>query len=124
MSAYAIVTLLHEVIGALMDKRTPSPPFGYSRLCHYDRDDQIRIVALYAANKIRPPRIAFREGIDIAFVEALVAGEEEQERFNYWVDHYRKERRRERLQKTRKLVGSARFEQETRIERELKNESL
>lgn len=107
-----------------MDTRTPSPPFGYSRQCHYERDDQIRIVALYAANKIRPPRIAYREGIDIAFVEALVAGEEEQDRFNYWLDHYRKERRRERLQKTRKLVGSARFEQESRIESEMKNETL
>ena len=124
MSAYAIVTPLNELIGVSMDNRTPSPPFGYSRQCHYGRDDQIRVVALYAANKIRPPRIAFREGIDIAFVEALVAGEEEQDRFNYWLDHYRKERRRERLQKTRKLVGSARFEQESRIEREIKNDTL
>lgn len=111
-------------MGFSMDTRTPSPPFGYSRLCQYERDDQIRVVALYAANKIRPPRIAFREGIDIAFVEALVAGEEEQDRFNYWLEHYRKERRRERLLKTRKLAGSARFEQEARIERELKNDTL
>jgi hypothetical protein len=108
----------------LIDQRTPSPPFGYSRLCHYDHDDQVRIVALYAANKIRPPRIAYREGIDIALVEALIAGEVEQDRFTSWLDYYRKERRRERLQQTRKLIGSARFEQEARIEQEIKSDPL
>ena len=108
----------------MIDQRTPSPPFGYSRLCHYDHDDQVRIVALYAANKIRPPRIAYREGIDIALVEALIAGEVEQDRFTSWLDYYRKERRRERLQQTRKLIGSARFEQEARIEQEIKSDPL
>ncbi|MDA0694256.1 MAG: hypothetical protein O2851_06455 [Proteobacteria bacterium] len=108
----------------MIDQRTPSPPFGYSRLCHYDHDDQVRIVALYAANKIRPPRIAYREGIDIALVEALIAGEVEQDRFASWLDYYRKERRRERLQQTRKLIGSARFEQEARIEQEIKSDPL
>ena len=108
----------------MIDQRTPSPPFGYSRLCHYDHDDQVRIVALYAANKIRPPRIAYREGIDIALVEALIAGEVEQDRFASWLDYYRKERRRERLQQTGKLIGSARFEQEARIEQEIKSDPL
>ena len=108
----------------MIDQRTPSPPFGYSRLCHYDHDDQVRIVALYAANKIRPPIIAYREGIDIALVEALIAGEVEQDRFASWLDYYRKERRRERLQQTRKLIGSARFEQEARIEQEIKSDPL
>jgi hypothetical protein len=84
----------------------------------------VRIVALYAANKIRPPRIAYREGIDIALVEALIAGEVEQDRFTSWLDYYRKERRRERLQQTRKLIGSARFEQEARIEQEIKSDPL
>ena len=84
----------------------------------------MRIVALYAANKIRPPRIAYREGIDITLVEALIAGEVEQDRFASWLDYYRKERRRERLQQTRKLIGSARFEQEARIEQEIKSDPL
>ena len=84
----------------------------------------MRIVALYAANKIRPPRIAYREGIDIALVEALIAGEVEQDRFASSLDYYRKERRRERLQQTRKLIGSARFEQEARIEQEIKSDPL
>ena len=84
----------------------------------------MRIVALYAANKIRPPRIAYREGIDIALVEALIAGEVEQDRFASWLDYYRKERRGERLQQTRKLIGSARFEQEARIEQEIKSDPL
>ena len=47
------------------DTRTPSPPYGYSRECHYTRDKQVHIVAEYHAHKIRPSRIAYRVGIDI-----------------------------------------------------------
>ena len=56
------------------DTRTPSPPYGYSRLCHYSREQQLHIVAEFHAHKIRPSRIAYRVGIDIAFIEALIAG--------------------------------------------------
>ncbi|WP_205737320.1 hypothetical protein [Halioglobus japonicus] len=66
------------------DTRTPSPPYGYSRECHHSREQQMHIVAEYHAHKIRPSRIAYRVGIDIAFIEALIAGEEEAERFPGW----------------------------------------
>ncbi|MEY3008028.1 MAG: hypothetical protein RI942_2370 [Pseudomonadota bacterium] len=106
------------------EQRTPSPPFGYSRECDYSHDEQVRIVALYAANRIRPPRIAYREGIDIALVEALIAGEAEQDRFQRWLAYYRKQRRQERLNATKKMAGSARFELESRIEAELNSPEL
>lgn len=113
-----------DVTESQTDPRTPSPPFGYSRACEYAYEEQVRIVALYAANRIRPSRIAYREGIDIALVEALIAGEAEQDRFQRWLAYYRKQRRQERLNATKKLAGSARFELESRIEAELNSPEL
>lgn len=40
------------------DQRTPSPPYGYSRECHYPLEQQIRIVAEFYVHNIRPSRIA------------------------------------------------------------------
>lgn len=104
------------------DTRTPSPPFGYSRECHYDRDRQIRIVAEFHANKIRPSRIAYRVGIDIALIEALIAGEEEPEQFPRLVAYYRRQRFRDRLGSLARDRGAQRFEAEMRITREFHNE--
>ena len=56
------------------DGRTPSPPYGYSRECTHSREQQIHIVAEFHANKIRPSRIAYRVGIDIAFIEEMPLG--------------------------------------------------
>jgi hypothetical protein len=64
-----------------IDYRTPSPPYGYSRECTHTREQQMHIVAEFHAHKIRPSRIAYRIGIDIAFIEALIAGETEPEQF-------------------------------------------
>lgn len=104
------------------DTRTPSPPFGYSRECHYDREKQVRIVAEFHANKIRPSRIAYRVGIDIALIEALIAGEEEPERFPALVAHYRRQRFRDRLGSLSHDRGTQRFEAEMRITREFQSE--
>jgi DNA-binding transcriptional regulator LsrR (DeoR family) len=56
----------------MTDKRTPSPPYGYSRECTHNREQQIHIVAEFHAHKIQPNRIAYRVGIDIAFIEELI----------------------------------------------------
>jgi hypothetical protein len=104
------------------DSRTPSPPYGYSRECHYDRERQIHIVAEFHAHKIRPSRIAYRVGIDIAFIEQLIAGEIEAERFPGLVAYYRRQRYHQRMRETGRERGSARFEQQQRIEREFRQE--
>lgn len=105
------------------DTRTPSPPYGYSRECHYDREKQIHIVAEFHANKIRPSRIAYRVGIDIAFIEALIAGEEEPQRFPALVARYRRQRYQKRLSEARKRnTGSARYELQQQVEREFRSE--
>ena len=104
------------------DSRTPSPPYGYSRECHYSREEQIHIVAEFHAHKIRPSRIAYRVGIDIAFIEELIAGEVEEKRFPRLVKLYRGKRRQERLKKSVAFNGVSRYELQQQIEREFMQE--
>lgn len=104
--------------GPAFDTRTPSPPYGYSRECTHSREQQIRIVAEFHAHKIRPSRIAYRVGIDIAFIEELIAGETEQEHFAELVKHYRKGRYQQRLKDSTRRTGIARYELQQTIERE------
>lgn len=104
------------------DTRTPSPPYGYSRQCSYSREQQIHIVAEFHAHKIRPSRIAYRVGIDIALIEELIAGETEAERFVWLVKHYRKKRYQQRLQDSSARRGIAQYELQQKIEHEFKQE--
>lgn len=104
------------------DSRTPSPPYGYSRECTHSREEQIHIVAEYHAHKIRPSRIAYRVGIDIAFIEELIAGETEAERFPRLVAHYRRQRFQQRMHDSGSRRGIARYELQQQIEREFRQE--
>ena len=107
------------------DTRTPSPPFGYSRVCAYPLEQQVRIVAEFYVHKIRPGRIAYRMGIDIDLIEKLIAGEAHQEAFKEMVNYYRKSRRSQRLHQSQKIRGSAQVELQEEIEREFsENETL
>lgn len=105
------------------DSRTPSPPYGYSRECTHSREEQIHIVAEYHANKIRPSRIAYRVGIDIAFIEALIAGETEPARFDRLVEYYRHQRYRQRMRDTSCERGVTRYELQQKIEREFRQDA-
>lgn len=106
-----------------VDKRTPSPPFGYSRECTHSREQQIHIVAEFHAHKIRPTRIAYRVGIDIAFIEELIAGEVEPKRFPQLVKYYRRQRYQQRLSDSTRRNGIARYEMQQNIEREFVQET-
>jgi len=104
------------------DPRTPSPPYGYSRQCSHSREEQIHIVAEFHAHKIRPSRIAYRVGIDIAFIEELIAGEVEHERFPRLVAYYRRQRYQQRLRDATVSKGITRYELQQRIEHEFNQE--
>ncbi len=104
------------------DTRTPSPPYGYSRECTHDREQQIHIVAEFHAHKIRPSRIAYRVGIDIAFIEQLIAGEVEAERFPRLVAHYRRQRYHQRMRDSNSKKGITQYELQQKIEREFRQE--
>ncbi len=104
------------------DSRTPSPPYGYSRKCDYPLEQQIRIVAEFYAHKIRPSRIAYRMGIDIALIEELIAGERQPEYFEQLVRRYRRARYQQRLADSNKKSGVSRYEAQQNIEREFEQE--
>lgn len=104
------------------DTRTPSPPYGYSRECTYSREQQMHIVAEFHAHKIRPSRIAYRVGIDIAFIEELIAGETEPVRFAQLVTFYRRGRYQQRLRESHKSTGVTRYELQQKIEQEFVRE--
>ena len=104
------------------DTRTPSPPYGYSRECTHSREEQIHIVAEFHAHKIRPSRIAYRVGIDIAFIEELIAGEVEAELFPRLVAYYRRQRFQQRMTESTARRGVARYELQQQIEREYQQE--
>ena len=104
------------------DTRTPSPPYGYSRECLHTRDQQIHIVAEFHAHKIRPSRIAYRVGIDIAFIEELLAGETEAGRFERIVAHYRKQRYSKRMNDSKSRKGAVQYEMQQKIEKEFGQE--
>lgn len=105
------------------DERTPSPPFGYSKPCALSHDAQIEVVAQFHANHIRPNRIAYRMGVDIALVEALIAGELEPERFAARVDYHRRQRFRDRMHKTSQKRGTGRYELQQQIEKDFQRET-
>lgn len=79
-------------------------------------------MAEFHANKIRPSRIAYRVGIDIAFIEALIAGETEAKRFPALVKRYRRNRYQQRMADSTRRNGVARFEMQQVIEREFQQE--
>ncbi len=105
------------------DKRTPSPPYGYSRECIHDREGQIHIVAEFYAHRIQPARIAYRIGIDIAFIEELIAGEVEEGRFDRLVTHYRKQRFSKRMKDSKTKPGGAQYELQQKISRDFELET-
>ncbi len=102
--------------------RTPSPPYGYSRECSHDKERQIHIVAEFHAHKIQPARIAYRIGIDIAFIEELIAGEAEAGRFERLVRHYRKQRFASRMTDSKVKKGGAQYELQQKIARDFEQE--
>ena len=80
-------------------------------------------MAEFHAHKIRPSRIAYRVDIDIAFIEELIAGEIEEERFPRLVKRYRRQRFQQRLRDSTSSKGVSRYEQEQKIEREFRQET-
>lgn len=77
---------------------------------------------MYHAHRIRPNRIAFRTGIDIALVEALIAGEQDPDRFAFFLARHRRQRYQQRMSESDRERGSSRYELQQRIESEYQHE--
>jgi hypothetical protein len=89
----------------------------------HTREQQLYIVAEFHAHKIRPSRIAYRVGIDIAFIEGLIAGELEVDRFPSLVAYYRRQRYHQRNRDAKRKRGIAQYELQQKIEREFSRET-
>ena len=100
------------------DTRTPSPPLGYAKPCTHNLQQQIHIVAEFHVYKIKPKRIAYRTGIDIALIEKLLAGESHQKTFKQLLALYRKSRRDLRLKESLRIKGIAQAFAQDEIERD------
>lgn len=99
-------------------KRAANPPLGYSRECSLTEAKQIRLVAEFHANRIRPSRIAYRLGIDIALIEALLDGEYQPRFFAEQLASEQKRRRDLRVKSSNKLRGQAAYEARKNADRD------
>ncbi len=100
------------------DLRKPSPPFGYSRVCTYTLEQQIDIVALFHANRIKPARIAYRVGIDLDLIETLIDGSGHKKQFKFLLAKHRRDRRNQRMNASKKIIGIRQAELQVEIEQE------
>lgn len=81
------------------------------------------MVAEFHAHRVRPTRIAYRLGIDIALIEALLAGEREAERFPALVRHYRRQRFNDRVRLADRVRGQRGYELRQRAAHDLARET-
>lgn len=80
------------------------------------------MVAQFHAHRIKPNRIAYRMGVDIALVESLIAGEVEPDRFKYLVELHRKKRYQDRMRDSSQRRGTGRYELQQQIEKDFQQE--
>lgn len=80
--------------------------------------EQIDVVAEYHAHKIHPARIAYRTGIDLELVKALVSGDSHQRLFQVLLARHRKARRDQRLKQSLRHKGIRQADLQDEIERE------
>ena len=83
----------------------------------------MHIVAEFHAHKIRPSRIAYRVGIDIAFIEELIAGETEPRAVCAAGETLSHRALPTTPAGTQVNTGVARYEQQQQIEREFAQET-
>ena len=100
------------------NNRAPNPPLGYSRDCDLSEAKQIRLVAEFHANRIRPSRIAYRLGIDIALIDALLAGEYQASFFAEQLAAAQRRRRDLRIRSSERLRGQAAYEIRVKAQRD------
>tara|TARA_B100000674_G_scaffold401798_1_gene347709 strand:- start:163 stop:441 length:279 start_codon:yes stop_codon:yes gene_type:complete len=80
---------------------------------------QIDLVAEFHVNRIRPSRIAYRLGIDLAQVEAWLSGEQDSDRFHDLVRRHRRRKYQMQLRRAAQLRGQQSYEMRLAAERDL-----
>ena len=100
------------------NNRAPNLPLGYSRDCAFSEAKQICLVAEFHVNRIRPSRIAYRLGIDIALIDALLAGDYQASFFTKQLAAAHRRRRDLRMRSSERLCGQAAYEIRVRAQRD------
>ena len=106
------------------DGRRPNPPMGYACECTLTPDQQIDLVAEFHVHRIRPSRIAYRLGIDIAQVEAWLSGEEDRERFQRLVSVHRRRKYQLQVRRAERFRGQQSYELRLAAQRDLQQGHL
>jgi hypothetical protein len=101
------------------DNRSPNPPIGYSCDCTLSQAQQIDLVAEFHVNRIRPSRIAYRLGIDLAQVEAWLSGEQDSDRFQDLISRHRRRKYQMQLRRAAQFRGQQSYEMRLAAERDL-----
>ena len=105
------------------DSRRPNPPIGYSCECTLTPEQQIDLVAEFHVHRIRPSRIAYRLGIDIAQVEAWLSGEQDAERFQRLMAAHRRRKYQLQIRRADRLRGQQSYELRLAAQQDLQQES-
>lgn len=101
------------------DNRSPNPPMGYACECSLTTDQQIDLVAEFHVHRIRPSRIAYRLGIDIAQVEAWLSGEQDSERFQRLIVAHKRRKYYVQVRKADRLRGQKAYDLRLAAQRDL-----
>ena len=101
------------------DNRSPNPPIGYACDCTLTLAQQIDLVAEFHVNRIRPSRIAYRLGIDLAQVEAWLSGEQDGVRFQDLIRRHRRRKYQMQLRRATRFRGQQSYEMRLAAERDL-----
>ena len=105
------------------DSRRPNPPIGYACECILTLEQQIDLVAEFHVHRIRPSRIAYRLGIDIAQVEAWLSGEQDNRRFQQLISQHRRKKYQRQLRRADSLRGQQAYEMRLAAQQDLHQDS-
>ena len=101
------------------DNRSPNPPIGYACECTLSSEQQIDLVAEFHVHRIRPSRIAYRLGIDLAQVEAWLSGEQDSDYFQNLIRRHRRRKYQMQLRRAERFRGQQSYEMRLAAERDL-----
>ena len=104
------------------NNRSPNPPIGYACECSLTTEQQIDLVAEFHVYRIRPSRIAYRLGIDIAQVEAWLSGEQDSEWFQRLIAAHKRRKYHMQVSKANRLRGQEAYEVRLAAQRGLHTE--
>ena len=104
------------------EARRPNPPMGYACDCTMPLARQMALVAEFYVHRIRPSRIAYRLGIDIAQVEGWLSGEQDGEQFQQLIAACKKRKYQAQMRRADRLRGQQAYEMRLAAQNDLRKD--